>query len=115
MRKTILEKVEETFANYTIGTNLSRMEIIEAVHQKYNTNRSSIIPSGYCYNITNLGKQISHAMDLFCIFEYVGRNTYKYLGKNYPYTGPVYHKPKGSRKEYLVGYWKNGVFEPKKE
>lgn len=115
LRKTILEQVEETFADCKIGTLLSRREIIEVVHLRHNTNRSSIIPSGYCYNITNQGKQQSQGMDQFYIFEYISRNTYKYLGKHFPYSGAVYHKPKGSQNEYLVGFWKNGVFKPKSE
>lgn len=115
LRKSILEQVEETFSKVPIGTEFTRGEIIDAVHLRYKTNKSSIIPSGYCYNITNKGKQAYQAIDHFYVFECISRNTYKYLGQNYPYTGAVYHKPKGSRKEYLVGFWKNGVFTPSSE
>ncbi len=34
---------------------MTRQEIIEMIRGKYETKESSIIPSDYCYNMTNKG------------------------------------------------------------
>ena len=107
---SILESVRQTFSKYPIGTIFTRQEILQAVSIEHNINKTSIIPSGYCYNITNLGKQADGAMDKFCIFEYISKSEYKYLGVNYAYSGIVVHRPKGVNKEIVVGEWKNGVY-----
>ncbi len=109
-KPTILELIEQTFSNYPIGTLFTRDEIIHTIYVKHGINKSSIIPSGYCYNITNLGKQADKEMNKFYIFEYVLRGKYKYLGKNYPYSGKVYHTPKGTGEVEIVGEWKNGRY-----
>ena len=44
------------------------------------------------------------------LFAYVGRGVYECLGENYPYEGPVYAQPKGSKTEIIVGAWKKGIF-----
>jgi len=110
LRIIFLELVEQTFSEYQIGTLFTRNEIVQLIHVKYGINKASIIPSGYCYNITNLGKQADKEMNRFYNFEYVSRGKYKYLGKNYPYSGNVYHKPKWTGKAEIVGEWKNGTY-----
>ena len=45
-----------------------------------------------------------------CLFEYVSRNRYKYIGTGQSYTGFLYHHPKGSS-ENIVGKIENGVVE----
>ena len=46
------------------------------------------------------------------IFEYLGRDTYKYIGTKEisKYSGPVFHNPLGGKHEYKIGDWENGVF-----
>jgi hypothetical protein len=39
----------------------------------------------------------------------LGRGKYKVLGENYPYTGFIYHRPKGKKVDEIVGEWKNGT------
>lgn len=55
----------------------TREEIIHFVIEKYpSTNRTSIIPSDYCYNKKNKGSSQDE------LFEYIEISKYKYLGKN---------------------------------
>lgn len=91
---TIIEKVRDTFINCEIGTVYLRSEIIEMVHSKHGINRSSIIPSDYCYNLVNKGKLANSELDKFKIFEWISRGKYKYLGENHPYEGVVLSNPR---------------------
>lgn len=91
---TIIEKVRDTFANCKKGTIFSTSEIIDLVMLKYGVNRGSIIPSDYCYNLTNKGKIDNPILADFKIFEWISRGKYKYLGENYPYTGLIIRNPK---------------------
>jgi len=86
---TILEKVKDTFAHCALGTVYSRSEIIDMVKTKHGVNEESIIPSDYCYNLTNKGKTADASLENFNIFEWISRGKYKYVGENYHYEGPV--------------------------
>ncbi|MCA0971364.1 hypothetical protein LCM20_12230 [Halobacillus litoralis] len=85
------------------GETLSSQEIKDRVINKFDTNPSSIVLSDYCYNRYNDG--IAFTKHLFV---YISRSQYKYIGERYPYTGFVFHKPKGSDYESLVGEWNKG-------
>jgi hypothetical protein len=75
-------------------------EIIDLVLQKYpGTNRTSILPADYCYNRINKGIKFN-----FHVFESLPDGTYKFLGLNYPFTGPVLWKGE------QVGTMKNGRY-----
>lgn len=102
---TILDKVIDTFKNYEIGTEFTRQEIINKVVIKHGCNPGSIIPSDYCYNRINNGIDFENFLH---IFEFMGNGMYKYLGENYPYSGTIFHKPKGGY-EIAIGKWSNGV------
>jgi hypothetical protein len=81
------------------GKEFSRKEIIDLLIIAHpGTNRSSIIPSDYCYNIVNVGIPFD-----VHIFEYLGGGRYKYLGPKYQYTGPIYWKNE------KVGKWEKGI------
>ena len=41
------------------------------------------------------------------MFEYLGEGEVRYLDLDYPYNGPMMHKPKGEP-ERVVGQWTNG-------
>ncbi len=101
---TILSDVKEALNEYSVGTIFTRQEIISIVVRKYGHNPTSIIPSDYCYNRINNGIDFDNYLH---IFEYTIDKRYKYLGVNYPYTGKIYHKPKGAV-EIVVGQWENG-------
>ena len=47
------EEIVKYLATLQVGEILSRKQIIEGVHNLYGRNKSSIIPSDYCYNIVN--------------------------------------------------------------
>ena len=95
--KGIKEIVEEVFQN-RLGEVFSREVIIDLVVRAYpGTNRTSVIPSDYCYNIVNKGIPFT-----FHIFEFLGNGMYRCLGSDYPYTGPIHWKDK------QVGEWNSG-------
>lgn len=65
----------------------------------------NIFPSDYCYNRYNFAlKDFSGPF----LFEYLGVNKYLVLGQNYPFSGDIYHKPKGGNRVIVVGKWENG-------
>lgn len=78
---------------------LSRQEIIDLVIYSFpGTNRRSVIPSDYCYNLYNRGIIFD-----FHILEWVKRNTYKVLGPGYQYNGRILWKGQ------QIGEWRNGL------
>jgi hypothetical protein len=74
----IVDQFRECFKSYAIGTRLSRQEIIKVIHDRFGTNETSIIPSDYCYNMTNKGKHTE--ADFFLNIE---TGLYEYVGENY--------------------------------
>ena len=68
---TIIDKVIYCFHNCTIGQEFKCEEIKNILKIKFNANESSIIPSDYCYNITNNG--IKNYETYLHIFERIGR------------------------------------------
>ncbi|MEC2078080.1 DUF7225 domain-containing protein [Metabacillus fastidiosus] len=102
MTLPIYEQVKEAMHGKTDDIIIPS-EVKAYLTRKFGTNPGSIILSDYCYNRYNNG--ISFDKHLF---EYINRNSYKYLGENYPYTGLIFHKPKGQDTEVVVGEWRNG-------
>lgn len=106
----------QTFKNTEIYKIYNKEEIIKLVKEYALTlnqdtpPESSIIPSDYCYNITNDGiddfKSCLHIFEVINIDE--KKYKYKYLGEGYPYNGITYKKS-GNRKQ-TVGEWNEGVF-----
>jgi thermostable 8-oxoguanine DNA glycosylase len=99
---TIYEQIN-LFLQDRVGSIITASEIKDALKTKYGTNKSSIIPSDYCYNRFNDGIKFDKH-----IFEYIGHNTYKYLGENYPFTGLIIHKPNDTENKLIYGEWNNG-------
>ncbi|MCR6522139.1 DUF7225 domain-containing protein [Lysinibacillus capsici] len=85
------------------GNILTSKEVKDRLSKKFNTNLKSIILSDYCYNRYNKG--ISFNKHLFI---YINRSTYRFVGENYPYTGLIFHNPKGAEFESVVGEWDKG-------
>ena len=73
---------------------------------------SGVLPSDYSYNLVN---QAAFSM-LYPVFVRVEHGRYRYVGPAYPYTGPVFWKPKGGM-ERQVGRWEDGLchldFDPR--
>lgn len=101
--KTIYEQIKDIL-NGEIGNIVDSSQVKKLLGLKYGTNASSIILSDYCYNRINIGIKFNKHL-----FEYIDRDSYTYLGENYPYTGLIYAKPFGSEKELVAGEWKNGI------
>jgi hypothetical protein len=102
---TIKEKVIEVFRNQ-VGEEFLREEIKDLVVNQFpGTNRSSIIPSDYCYNIVNAGITFE-----FHLFESLDEGQYRCLGLNYHYTGAIYWKPIGEIRRQ-VGRWQDVRFQ----
>lgn len=98
------DEVREVFKGVKLYEEFTRAEVIHMVFVKYGRNKESIIPTDYCYNRYNKGIKIEKRLR---IFEYTCDKKFKYLGENYPYTGRVFHKPKGCC-EICIGELING-------
>lgn len=98
----ISEKLYDLFASHRLGEIFTRKEIIDMVVAVFpGTNKTSVIPSDYCYNIINAGIKFQYHL-----FEYLGDSRYRVLGKGYPFVGPILWK---GRK---VGEWQEGSKGP---
>jgi hypothetical protein len=99
---SLWDKIFDVFSE-EIGKEFTRGDIIDLIVEKYpNTNRTSVIPSDYCYNMINKGIYFKNH-----IFEQLETGYYKVLGTSYEYTGPIFWK--GEK----VGEWKKGEKQPK--
>ncbi|AQM66575.1 hypothetical protein Vca1114GL_00052 [Vibrio campbellii] len=101
----INDKVELVLSQQS-KTVFTTKEIKDLCVSNYNINRNSVIPSDYCYNRTNNG---TSNINKFLI--YMGFSEYRYVGKSHDYNGLVYHRPKGTSHDQIVGEWSNGHFQ----
>lgn len=98
----VWDKIRNVFSN-EVGKSFTRGEIINLVIEKYpDTNKGSVIPSDYCYNMINKGTSFQNH-----IFEQIETGHYKVLGPNCDYAGPIFWKGE------QVGEWKNGEMQPR--
>lgn len=98
-RIKIIDKFYALFVQKHLGQVFSRKEIIDMILAAFpGTNRSSVLPSDYCYNIVNKGIKFEHHL-----FEYFDKSEYKVLDKDYAFIGPILWKDR------KVGEWKDGV------
>jgi hypothetical protein len=84
------------------GRVIASHEIVDLILHKFpDTNKVSVLPADYCYNRIN--KDIEKRFRSgFHVFESLNNNLYKYLGEEYPYTGPILWKGK------KIGEWLKG-------
>ena len=95
---TTRDKIVNVFVGKE-GQNFSRTEIIDFVIQTYpETNRKSVIPSDYCYNMINADPSSFKLHG----FEFLPNKEYRWLGPDYAYSGPIYWKAE------QVGKWEGG-------
>ena len=105
--KITIEHMKEVFSNIPYGTEFTRPEIRKMVTDKYGN--MEVIPSDFCYNRYNKDVNLEKNLrEHRCLFEYIARNRYKYIGTGQLYSGNIYHQPKGSL-EYVIGRINNGV------
>lgn len=100
---TIYDQINQVLNNRK-NDIITLKEMKYILRQTYGTNPGSVVLTDYCYNRFKNGINFKKH-----IFEYIKRGTFKYLGENYPYTGKIYHKPKGQKSEIIIGEWNNGV------
>lgn len=100
---TIYEQLKSILDN-RLDEIVTPVEVRRTLQVVYGTNPKSILLSDYCYNRYNNGADFNKHL-----FEYIDRNSYKYLGEKSAFTGLIFHKPKGQEKEIIVGEWNNGV------
>ena len=75
----IIEQFRQCFKDTTIGTKLTRQEIIKRINATFGTNENSIIPNDFCYNMNN--KEKPDGFPNF--FLNIGAEDYEYVGENY--------------------------------
>lgn len=80
---TVLEMVAETMAYEELGATYRWQEIIDLVVNRHGVNPGSVIPSDYCYNLTNKDKERNPALKRFNILMNIGRGLYQYVGSDY--------------------------------
>ncbi|MDD2640759.1 MAG: AAA family ATPase [Arcobacteraceae bacterium] len=98
-----IEKVIDSLdVNHEILTKKDIKELVERKGHKW----EDFLLSDYCYNRFNKGELESKYEPK--IFEYVERQKYKYVGKDFPYSGDIYWKPKDKNVEKIVGKCENG-------
>lgn len=89
---------------------LTTSQLKDMLYKKFCTNKPSVIPSDYCYNRINEGNKGIFTKRKH-LFKRINKGEYKYLGEKYPYTGRIYHKPKGMKSETVAGEWENGQYK----
>jgi len=85
------------------GALLSTAEIAEEMRVAFSTTRTGVLPSDYCYNVWNLPIRRRRYL-----FELVEKEVYRYLGPDYPYSGPMVWRPRNGGPEVVVGQWSAG-------
>ena len=107
IREMITDCVNDYVHVHGTDCTMNKKELFQMVSCQCPIKYSSFLPQDYCYNRTNDGILFDGHTHLF---EYVEPDCYRLLGENYPYSGPVLHKPRG-KKEIIVGMWTQGIVE----
>ena len=103
---TIIETLRGYLSSYPKNKTFSRIELVKDVAQKYSMNETSIIPSDYCYNITNASFMGDKYLSQPHFFVSKGNGKYQYIGEQADYTGEITNS-----QNKTVGYWEVGVCE----
>ena len=82
----ISDKLYVLFASDNLGHTFTGKQIIDMVIGAFpGTNRSSVIPSDYCYNIVNAGIKFDRHL-----LKYIEDSMYRVLGKDLPLRRPYF-------------------------
>lgn len=79
-------------------------ELVKSTAEQAGCALSSVLPSDHAYNRVNRSS-FSRSRPLFL---QEGRGLYRFLGRDYPYSGPIYWQEAGG-KERVVGHSKGGA------
>ena len=100
----IQEQIEEYLSTLPIGTIITTGSFKKMLSKIYGQPEGSYIPSDYCYNSYCKASQWDK-QKIFYFERLPEKGQFKYIGKDYPYTGKVFYK---NNSEY--GTWENGNF-----
>ena len=92
------------------NTEMNRGEFLEWVHETYeniSAAKNNLYPTDISYNLFNAGLVDFPGPNL-CLVYVEERNTFRLVGTNYKYTGPIWQY-KNKSNERIVGNWVNGV------
>ena len=90
-KMSVIEEIEEFIKPMPIGYEFSRKWFKTELSKQYNRSAESYIPSDYCYNRKNKGINYDKQPHYFLR---IGQGQYKYVGKDYIFTGKVEEKPR---------------------
>lgn len=94
------------------GTNeeMTRGDFLAWVHETYeniSAEKNNLYPTDISYNLYNAGLKDFPGQNL-CLIYVEERGTFRLVGTDYKYTGPIYQYKRKSN-EKVVGQWINGV------
>lgn len=98
--------MENPFKDFNVGELYTNKDIKHIITtQKLSPDN----PMAFTYNRWNKGMS-----KIQPYFEYVERNSYKYIGSNndVTYSGEIVHAPQGSNNQYLIGNWNQDQDHP---
>ncbi len=104
----ILNEIENYLSDIPIDTIIETGTFRENLSKIYNRPKDCYIPTDYCYDRFNDGINFESLPKFFI---YLKRGQVRYVGRNYIYTGPVYHKRKGNKTEIEIGCCANGKYK----
>lgn len=87
----IIEEIEEFLSSMPINYEFSRKWFKTELSRTYKRSDGSYIPSDYCYNRENKGINYDKQPHYFL---FLGKGQYRYVGKNYNFTGNVESNPR---------------------
>lgn len=88
---TVIEEIEEFTKTMPLNYEFSGSWFKNVLSKQYNRSAGSYIPSDYCHNRKNKGINYDKQPHYFL---YLGRNKYKFVGKDYVYKGEVEENPR---------------------
>lgn len=102
--KDIAGQIEEYLSSKHVGDIITTAQFKKDLNKLYGQPEDSYIPSDYCYN--SYCKKSQWDRNHIFFFEKLDkRGVFRYLGKNYSYSGKVFDK-----NDNIYGCWVNGIF-----
>ena len=89
----IIDEIEAFTKSMPLNYEFSTSWFKNTLSKQYSRSTGSYIPSDYCYNRKNKGINYDKQPHYFL---YLGRNRYRYVGKDYVYNGEVEENPRKS-------------------
>lgn len=104
---SIIDEIETYLLNVEIGKVVKINDMVNDLSKMYNRAKHCYVLTDHCYNRTNLGIKFNTIPKYFL---YLKKGVIQYVGKDYIYSGPVYHKNKMLNIEQIVAYCKDGIY-----